>query len=501
MIERLARQPGSVYLLLAVYFGVNAVLRLATPASLEIDEGEQLFFAQHLMLGYDTQPPFYNWLQYGMIQLLGNSVAALTLLKNFMLFLCYLLFGLTAQMVLRDRVLAVVATLGLITIPQIGYEAQRDLTHSVAMLFAACLFMHSLIAALRSPTALNYALTGVAIGIGVLSKYNFVLLPAAALLAVASDRDHRLRLLDPRIVLTAAIAGAIVLPHALWFFDHIKEATGLTMMKLNRGVGGDPGQRKGLLALAEAIVSVTLPTLAVFAFAYGRTLFRAWRAESRWTRLLGRILVAATLLVLVLVLAGAATYIRHRWLLPIFFLLPLYLSAKIEALGEAPAGAPRRFGFVVAAILIIVPALLFCRPFVQGFLGEYSKKNVPYGPAIVEILRSGGHHPSIVVAGDIQLAGNVRLNAPDTAVTTPGYGHLERPFAFDATHPVLIIWRTWTGQSVAELPGGIRQWLDARTASADGQVEIQSVAMPYHYGREGDVHHFNYAWIYPAAGS
>ena len=75
-----------------------------------------------------------------------------------MLFLSYLLFGLTAQLVIRDRVLAVIATLGLITIPQVGYEAQRDLTHTVAVLFAACMFAYFFVRALLKPTALDYAL-------------------------------------------------------------------------------------------------------------------------------------------------------------------------------------------------------------------------------------------------------------------------------------------------------------------------------------------------------
>ena len=74
MIDRLAARPGSLYLLLAAYFTVNLLLRLAGPASLELDEGQQLYFAQWLAVGYDSQPPFYNWLQYWFVQLFGSSV-------------------------------------------------------------------------------------------------------------------------------------------------------------------------------------------------------------------------------------------------------------------------------------------------------------------------------------------------------------------------------------------------------------------------------------------
>ncbi len=50
----------------------------ACPASLELDEGQQLFLAQWLATGYDTQPPFYNWLQYGVVQIFGSTALAVS---------------------------------------------------------------------------------------------------------------------------------------------------------------------------------------------------------------------------------------------------------------------------------------------------------------------------------------------------------------------------------------------------------------------------------------
>ena len=344
MIDRLARHAGAVYLLLATYFAVNVLLRIAGPASLELDEGQQLFYAQWLAVGYNSQAPFYNWLQYFAVQLLGDTMLALTLLKNLMLFLSYLLFGLAAQLIIRDRALAVVATLGLITMPQVGYEAQRDLTHTVALLFASCMFFYFFVRALQRPTALNYALTGVAIGIGVLSKYNFVLLPVAALLALLPDRKLRARLFDVRVLLVVAVAAVIAAPHALWFLDHIDQATGRTVSKLTRDADGMRLHQigTGLFSLVEAVIAITLPTLFVFAIAFGRTFFRSLRAESQWTRLIGRIFLAAILLLVLVIVIGGASYVRHRWIIPLFFLLPIYLAAKIEASGESLAYTGKR---------------------------------------------------------------------------------------------------------------------------------------------------------------
>jgi 4-amino-4-deoxy-L-arabinose transferase-like glycosyltransferase len=499
VIDGLARHPGRVYLLLAAYFAVNILLRLASPASLELDEGQQLFLAQWLALGYDSQPPFYNWLQYWVVQLLGDSVLAISLLKNLMLFLSYLLLGLTAHLVIRDRVLAVIATLGLITLPQVGYEAQRDLSHTVAVLFAACMFVFFFFRALKRPNALDYAMAGVAVGIGVLSKYNFVLLPLAAAAALLPDRELRARLFDPRVLLTLLVGAVIVAPHALWFLTHMDEATGRTMGKLTAGSDGRGFDQigRGILSLAGAIAAHTLPTLIVFAIAFGRTLLESWRAENQWTRLIGRMFAIFLVVLLLLVVFGGASDIKDRWLVPLFFLLPVYLCAKIEASGASFAGASRRFGAIVLAIMVLVPILLFARAPVLGAMGDYGKQNVPYGPAVDAILASGKDRPSIVLASDHQLAGNLRLHAADISVTIPGYEALTQPYAFDATHPVLAIWRAKRdGEPAPELNAGMRAWLD-KAGLAGRDVEVRDIAVPYHYGREGDVYHFSYAWIYP----
>jgi 4-amino-4-deoxy-L-arabinose transferase-like glycosyltransferase len=502
MIDRLARHPTNLYLFLAAYFAVNALLRLAGPASLELDEGQQLFFAQWFTLGYGSQAPFYNWLQYGVVQLLGNTVASLTLLKNGMLFLAYLLFGLTAQLVIRDRVLAVIATLGLITIPQVGYEAQRDLTHTVGVLFAACMFTFFFIRALLKPTALNYALTGVAIAIGVLSKYNFVVLPVIAAIALLPDRKWRARLFDVRVLLLIAISTAIVAPHALWFLDHVHEATGRTLLKLT--VGADGGRidqiGKGFFSLLGAVAAFALPTVAAFAIAFGPALPRSWKAGSQWTRLFGRMIAMSFVVLALLVMFGGASYIKDRWLVPLLFLVPIYLAAKIEASGETVAGAPRRFGAIILAIMVLVPLILFSRPFLGGTLVGYSKQSVPYGPAVAAILASGEHRPSVVLTPDHQLGGNFRLHAPDIPVTVPGYEKLQEHFRFDAAHPVLVVWRRRDGQPTVNPTESVWNWLNKEISLANKPLAVKDLALPYHYGRKGELYHFSYAWVYPPSG-
>ena len=172
LVENLETRPNSFILLIGGYFLLNLIVRVCLPNSLEMDEAGQILMSQWYALGYDTQPPFFNWVQHAVIDGIGQSLFALSLVKNLFLFLSYIFYYLAARQVLANKSLAVAAALGLLTIPEIGWLAQRDLTHSNASLFAACLFLYGLFRTLDRPTVVTYLVTGIAIGIGLISKYN-----------------------------------------------------------------------------------------------------------------------------------------------------------------------------------------------------------------------------------------------------------------------------------------------------------------------------------------
>ena len=65
-----------------------------------------------------------------------------------------------------------------------------------------------------------------------------LILGVAALIAILFDAEMRKRLFDRRLLLTAAISIAIVLPHAMWFVNHMSLATDKTFDKMT-GSGSD----------------------------------------------------------------------------------------------------------------------------------------------------------------------------------------------------------------------------------------------------------------------
>ncbi|MBX4977582.1 hypothetical protein HJB73_29730 [Rhizobium lentis] len=492
MTETSLRDIRWIFVLLAGYFLLQVGVRLATSHSLDLDEAEQVFRSQWLAAGYGPQPPFYNWLQYAVFQFTGVSLAALSVVKNLLLFISYLLYGLTARLILRDKALVAIATLGLLTIPQMVFEMQRDLTHTVAVFFSASIFFYGFIRSLKQPSFASYLIAGVGLGFGLLAKYNFAILPAAALIAALADARLRPRIFDRRLALTAVVALVITLPHLFWLKDNLDFATARTLEKMTASGNASYLMQvaMGASSLALAIVSFAGLTVAVFAVVFGRTLRLSLASQSEWTQLLERMMLVFAVGILLLIVFGGAAGIKDRWLVPMLFIVPLYLCLKIEAAGLESDKAFRRFMPVVAVIMIGVPATLYGSVASARFSGHYERLNRPYA-SMLEILRKQAE-PAAILAGDSLLAGNLRQDiagVPVVSVDYPGF----KP-DLSARRPILLVWLIAHKGENEALPPDMAQWLQANLGVSAPEASV--IDVPYFYQRGDDSYRFGYAWVH-----
>ncbi|RXT29071.1 hypothetical protein B5P46_10120 [Rhizobium leguminosarum] len=491
MTESNRRDISWIFVLLAAYFALQVGVRLATSHSLDLDEAEQAFRSQWLAAGYGPQPPFYNWLQYTVFQFAGVSLTALSIVKNLLLFISYLLYGLTARLVLRDKALVAIATLGLLTIPQMAFEMQRDLTHTVAVFFSASIFFYGFIRSLKQPSLASYLIAGIGIGFGLLAKYNFAILPAAALIAALADARLRPRIFDWRLVLTAAVAFVITLPHLFWLKDNLDFATARTLEKMT--ASGDASYltqvSMGVSSLALATISFAGLTVAVFAIVFGKSLRPALGSGSQWTRLLERMMLVFVIGILLLIVFGGAAGIKDRWLVPMLFILPLYFCLKIEAAGVETGKAFRRFMAVIAVIMIGVPAALYGSVAAARFTGHYERLNRPYA-TMLETLRQQAE-PAAILAGDSLLAGNLRQDIPGVPVLSVDYPGFNPDLT--GRRPLLLVWLLPQKGGSEALPPAMAQWLQTNLGVSAPQTSV--IDVPYVYGHGDDSYRFGYAWV------
>ncbi|NTG43451.1 glycosyl transferase family 39 [Agrobacterium rhizogenes] len=483
---------------LAAYFLVQAIVRIALPNSLRVDEAQQFVVAQWLDWGYDAQPPLYNWIQQGVFAVFGTTLASLVVLKNVLLFLVYYTYHRVARLLLADKGLAAIATLSLLTMPQMFWQAQRDLTHTVGTLLAICLFLHSVVSTLRKPSFISYASMGVWVGVGMLTKYNFILIVLATFVAVLRHPDGLKRVLDKRLLLTILLAILVFLPHGLWMTSHMSAVIDQTTRTMSeQGEGGklsDIGN--GLKELFGTGIVIILPTAVIFLIFFRKAFLRSFRARGEWSDFVGTILVATLSILLLMILVVTLTEFRDRWLLPFLFLTPLYFCLKLEASGVGSAEVFRKFLYVPLTMMVVLPLVIAGSVILPKFFGSYEHLNTPYTPFLEQVVAAEGRKPAAVVTTTWQKAGNVRINMPDTPVISIAYPLFDIDHASIGHQPLLLVWNERDGKP-STMPVSLTAWLKEKYGEALSNPEQHDMAVPYYYGREPDRYHFGYAWVYP----
>ncbi|MET0964626.1 MAG: glycosyltransferase family 39 protein [Noviherbaspirillum sp.] len=405
-------RPALIFIVIcASYFLLHLLLRLSLSDTLDLDEAEQAFEAQQLRMGYGTQPPLYNWLQWLVFQVFGFNLFSLSVLKNLLLFATYVgMFRLARPRLGVDGAMAVSASL--LLIPQIAWESQRDLTHSVLLTSLACMTLASYFALLRRPTAMRYALFGLLIGLGLQTKYNFIIFAAGLMAANLLTVQHREIFWNRKVWIAASLALLCFLPHGLWILGHVELAVGGTVRKMSEGARpsylGNVGSGLGSMFLA-ALAFLT-PLWLIYAWVCRRSFAKAavdWRnPEARFFLCLYGAFFAC---ILILVLSGELSKVKDRWMQPLLFSAPLAFFVILPAFADRLAF--NRILRTAAVVALVILAAFPLRVYLAPLTGKSARAHHPYPELSEEIVRRFPR-AGTVIASEKLIAGNLHFHQP-----------------------------------------------------------------------------------------
>ena len=362
-------------------------------------------------------------------------------------------------------------------------------------MFGAAFFLYALLRVLSAPTFVSFLLFGLATGIGGITKYNFVVLPVAAGLAVLSDRQMRSRILDWRILPAGILALAIVSPHAFWLINNYKAAGGHTMNKLvDEKTGFLVSLADGFGSLALSTLGFIALTLVVFALAFRGHVRTILQASSPWTRLIGRMLALCLGLIVLMILLAGLENVRDRWLTPILLAVPLYLALKVDAARIPIQPGLKRIWGVAAVVMVLIPLILFGRAASAPFTGKYGYVNIPFAAVAKLVADNAAGANTVVVASDGQLGGNIRFNLPDLPVLTPRPPFGLPPQPLLEFERIVLVWRKSEGTTPPSLEETFGDYLRGEEITAPPR-ESGVIGYPYAWGRSGDEYRFGYAVI------
>jgi 4-amino-4-deoxy-L-arabinose transferase-like glycosyltransferase len=456
---------------LGIYFLLHLGIRLIFYSSPELDEAEQLLLAQQLSFGYGSQPPLYTWLVAGLFKLFGVSIFCLALLKNTLLFSTYLLTYHAARGFGYDRTQSVVAMLSLLFIPQIAWESQRDLTHSVLAVTLVAATIVSLLKAKREPSTHNYLLLGLCWGAGFLAKYNYAVFWGSLVIASLTITEYRSLLLRRRAVYAFGMMLTVVAPHAIWAATHIP-ALMSSSSKFKQAVHKSyvASVLKGTSSLLLAAVAFAGPLLLI----YGLLWYRRRRDQLRQSSssqspaLLLRCVLISLLICLLMVLVFRVTAFKDRWMQPILFFLPLVLMPFVgTVLATHKARIVRLLALFVACLTLTGMAL---RVELATAMGSKHRFNLPYR-VMLDQLAPLVAASELVLAPNAALGGLLRLQYPETHITCPG---VVKMYHNESPSQMLVVWQNklteQQGQDIwpiaVQMMGGLPVVSSGRTVTA-----------------------------------
>ncbi len=300
------------------------------PPNLSFDEAQYWAWAQTIQLGYYSKPPMVAWAIAATTALFGDGEGAVKLGS------ALAQGGTAALLVLLGRALFGGALGGWsgaawITMPAVSLSAVMITTDPFLLLFWSAALL-ALVEAPRRGLGFNgwWALFGVALGLGLLSKYAMAFFLACLALWLVWDRAARPLLRAPGLWLGIALGVLIYLPNLVWnatngfvSYAHTKDNANLkgdlfNPDKLAEFVAGQFGVfgpilmvglivgvvaalRRGADSRPRLLASFSLPVLAVMtaesllsrananwtapAFVAG-TVLASWALVRRWPRLL-----------------------------------------------------------------------------------------------------------------------------------------------------------------------------------------------------------------------
>lgn len=472
----------TVVVVLGVYFLLQILIRVLQGGAVEMDEAEQIFYAQQFRLGYENQPPLYTWLQALVFHAVGVSHLGLAIAKNIFMFVLYYSLYRTARMLLGTLGAAVVSS-SLIMIVTLGWEAQIDRTHSILATAVGAASLWTYTTLLEQPSKRRRALLGVLFGLGMLSKYNFLLFVIGLAGASLLVREHRRIVWTRDVWITPAVGLLLVLPHAWWFFQQIDAATAETLRKMREGGAPTTYGKNVLLGLRHffmSLLSFGTPLWVPLAFAWRGRRPGTPRWEATDVRFFFWLYAAGLGTVAALVLTGELIHIQSRWLQPLLFSVPLGFFVFFPPASDR---VYRRMLVTLGVFAVVLVSALAFRPQLQAGLGRHPRIQQPYDQLARELAH---RYPDVDVFAvqDRFVGGNIRLQFPDKPVVLLGQACAQQG-------RILLL----SGDGFDDRPRVPLPACPNFTVAERGHLAEQSVLHP----RETTV--FDYAWVQAAPPS
>lgn len=370
-------------------------------SALELEDAEQAYYSQWLRWGYDDQPPLYTWLQYIINQVFGVQKVSFSLLRGLIFAGILLLMGQFTSNMLKNRRKVELAVFGLVLLPVFIDLTFRRLSHTSLLCLAILATFLVVQRLLHHKTWTNYALFGLILSVGMMSKYNYILFLAAFCFALIFDSLLRQVLFNKKMILSILLIVLFLFPHFFWLLGpegYLPELQESIAQKTENSAENGLYVIGPLSSLVLTLIKLILPLLVVFAVAFFQKNVTFRKPKMDWFLKLA--LAQLVVLVLFFVILNVQK-VEERWLMPLLlpFMILLLRSVEFKAI--------QKWSFYGFAIFVSLIAVQVIRTPVEKLLGIPSSVHFGFEPLATSLQKN--YPDKQWILPDVTFGGSIRL--------------------------------------------------------------------------------------------
>lgn len=460
----------------ALHALVFVVVPLLTQPNAPLDVVEMHWWGQHYQWGYHKHPPTPAWLVAGAIDC-GAGLPGVYLLSQLCIAVCFgSCWALSRRWLSPNAALS--ATLLLETIYYLNYPTP-ELNHNVVLMATWAWTVVACWKAVETDRLRDWLLLGLAMGVGLLTKYAQGVLAVLLLGWLVLDPQARRCWRRPGPWLACGVSLLVFWPHLRWAAAHDWTTLRYFMDRTSEAAAAEPLPRwrypvdffvDQLLPLLPLLIPV-----AMLRIGEGAEPRRATPLACRYLA----VVCAGPFVLLILLSAIAGFKLRNMWGAPLWTFAPLGLF--VAASPRIDDAARQRVLITALCFLALAGGGLAIRntagPLLDG-VGQRIHFNGPQlAQAAAEAWATVSDEPLPLVAGPEWLAGNVSLYLPHHPAVYAQLDARASPWADDdlvrREGAVLLWYRDVDGDGPPgrQRPGEAESWL-RRFPTAVVQPEV-----------------------------
>jgi 4-amino-4-deoxy-L-arabinose transferase-like glycosyltransferase len=264
--------------------------------------------------------------------------------------------------------------------PSFAWHMHQGFTHTILLGFGIILSLHALLSLKENSSIKNYLYFGLALGIGLMAKYSFLLFIIPLLISAATVASFRKIIINQKILLSIGIFILIIGPHAYWLTQHYQEIFLSIDQKLK--VTSDNllvDRIRSVGQFAGAAIAFVVPFSLIFIINSWRKIFNIDKQTSKddSSLLLNRFYLIILVSVILLAIFVSMPHFKVRWFHPLMMIFPLWMLARIERKTILSKPIMRWFSGITIIFTVLILSIRIAQVTVGPEFGQYGRLNRP----------------------------------------------------------------------------------------------------------------------------